>query len=489
VAPCDACGGILVLPSPRSAADCTARPGSTPPCSQTSARPAATCGRCGAVNAVGDTFRQNLGLPPTATMSATRAADVQAGSVCGRAVYLRAKRDELQTLRRALAPTAWQSIKPSTGQGRRQGADARAPDTATREDAGAYPGAAWAVVVRDVNERTPSGQPDSGPQTLGSVQCAQLPVVDTDTTTTPVLEQRGVGLGDSAVDQRQLRGADGYGAGHVRGGRGDSENIATVAAATAAALSTAPCYHLWVDGAASPGPEVSAGERERLQAAALRCEWQIAWVEDGGAQSSGSHCVDLHRRFEAIDRAMLAVCLDACKREPTRARMDSTSVSQSRGGGGKSAASVLKSTDAFLASQATLMKLRRRSKASAAALRRCRSDAETLSRLVSGSRSSLMPGGPLAHGIFTAHEGRAKTSSEATGLLGRLLTERADAAHADAVAAARPHAALLDAVNFHLGRLFAARRPQAGGASLAALLLRLHRNVHRTLARCEARCL
>ena len=220
VAPCDSCGWTLALPSPclDSAFATASRPGSA----RTQMSTVASCGRCGAVNAVGDALRRRFELPPTAAVSATRAAEVQA-ALCGRSVYLSAKRDELEMLRRALAPTTGGTMGPSASAavaaasgGRSARHDGRQPchraaatharDTTTttttttsREGDVELRDHAWGVTTQNQNragvgvarasrdgennnnQQTPPGQIiDSGPPTLGSVQCAQAMPMETD---------------------------------------------------------------------------------------------------------------------------------------------------------------------------------------------------------------------------------------------------------------------------------------------------------------------
>ena len=242
--PCDACGGNLALPTlctTSSDDDCdytTANPGCTPPAppSSRAAAPTTTtcvCGTCGAVNAVGDATRARFELSPTSAMSATRAAEVQA-ALCGRTAYLNAKRDELETLRHrpgGAAPAAAAVFGGANGGRDPRGGVVRKRvddeettrdddeddedeeheprDHRTRAHVRAAAETAWGMVARQkrgmtqrdagaaaraaaagandvpLGEQTPPpGQMmiDSGPPTLGSVQCAQKPPVETSLT-------------------------------------------------------------------------------------------------------------------------------------------------------------------------------------------------------------------------------------------------------------------------------------------------------------------
>lgn len=414
----------------------------------------------------------------------------------------------------------------------------------------------WAVVVRknddreargarDECEQTTPGQFDSGPPTLGSVQCAQGPLETV--TVTPVCHDDGFG-GDLHTSARhgehvRWRGADdgGHGAAgdglyhHSRGGGGDVRMSAEVTAATAAAASgllVPPRYHTW-SGASSFGADAGTaeGRRDLLEAAAFRCQWQIAWLEEGNdgggaahSSSVGFNGLPFNRPFKEVHRAMLSVCLDA--NEHAFGRSGPADGASIRSGGeaarttrtdadpfdrgddvgnetGKPTfpirETVLSRTDMFLSSLPSIHKLRRRSKASAGALRQCMTDAEIVSRaVVGGSRSSsLLPGSaPIACGVLRGLVGgrvvrqSPSESADTTGLLGRLLKERSEAAHSDAAGAAHDHASLLDEVNEALETMFtdvvhtSPTRDAAASASLVSLLMRLRGTVHDTLTRC-----
>jgi hypothetical protein len=358
------------------------------------------------------------------------------------------------------------------------------------------------------NQQTPPGQIiDSGPPTLGSVQCAQAMPMETDTVT-PVLEGGGGGNGgDLTVEKRSRAAAERERAGCAAQGGGDKNlaaggvtvAVASTAAATAAALSAPPRYHAWEGVTSAPvaheEPTAAAGKRELLEAAALRCQWQIAWLEEeggvrlvvdegGGEGGGGGYASGVpnlcSRPFTEVHRAMLAVCLNACSSMTTsalaRLKTKATGAGDGGGGGGGKAAAtasarrlapagttdthvndggddvekaILSRTDAFLSSRPAIRKLRRRSKASAVALRRCVADAHTVSRVVGSGATrgpspapAPAPGGggggyPLTCGLLRGDGGRRRRNaraletseaSEATGggLLGRLLKERAD---------------------------------------------------------------
>lgn len=494
MAPCDACGGILEL-TPSSCSPCingefTSVASDPGPSSltfwRTIAKPTTNCGICGAVNAIGDDLRGCLGLPFSAAIPALQAAEVQA-RLFGHGAYLRVKREELRKLYRALGNVESDHSRKDGHKFRTfEGVNLRSAVLAWErscvkarvheEDDVNNDNLHW--TEEGTHTTTPRGL-ESGPPTLGSVQCAQAPV-ETDTPTY-------LGARSGVESCRDIAG--GHRALHTRGTEANHVGIAT-----AAPLLAVRPHHVWE----GPGPAREAedfvSQRERQEAALLRCQMQIAWLEDlGGHQSlvgarhgTVSSPVLNRRPFMKVDLSMLAVCLDACGGETRPLR-----------------GSILSRAEAFLSSRPSIRKLRRRSKILAGVLRQCRADAAAASRSSASAdgKASFISGEPVTCGFSRGRRGQTEEGAcevtKTMGLLGRLLQEEGTLARVNMDAMAHPHAALLDSVNTALDGLFCSasfscQKPSinvagcaAAASSSAKLLLQLHGDVHTTLIKCE----